>query len=353
VTFKMIFSEMMAIFLPFLIFSFIVDGIIRLEKNPGRNLFKTVLFSYLSTIGAGFLSGFLALNIIPYLPSGDMLSKPKQMLSDPFFTLNIEPIMSVQAALIMAFVIGWTVHKSKTHYVEVFFKDQKIILESILKTCFMPILPVYIGAIFFEVARSGIALPVIQSFTSVIVLSIIAHWIWLFLLFSVASFGREQTGIQSLKTMIPAYVTAIGTMSSLVTVPVTLAQTIKNGVRESTAGFVIPLCATIHLAGSTITLTTAAIAVMGITQNSFPSWDILTTFIMALGVTMVAAPGIPGGGVMAAIGLFVSMLGFNEIATGLMIAIYTAQDSFGTACNVAGDGAIAMMIDRGDDGCQV
>jgi Na+/H+-dicarboxylate symporter len=144
--------------------------------------------------------------------------------------------------------------------------------------------------------------------------------------------------------MIPAYLTAIGTMSSVATIPVTLHQTLKNDVGEGVANFVVPLCATIHLSGSTITITIASIAVMLLTQGVVPAWDVLVPYIVMLGVTMVAAPGVPGGAVMAALGLFASMLGFNEAAIGLMITVYVAQDSFGTACNVTGDGAIAMMV---------
>ena len=182
------------------------------------------------------------------------------------------------------------------------------------------------------------------SFVKVFAVILVLHIVILVFQYTVAGTAAKKNPFSLLKTMLPAYTTALGTQSSAATIPVTTDCTKKNGVRSQIAEFVCPLCATIHLSGSTITLTSCSIAVMMMTSQSI-SFGKMFPFILMLGVTMVAAPGVPGGAVMAALGILQSMLGFDETMCGLMIALYIAQDSFGTACNVTGDGAIAVFMD--------
>lgn len=192
---------------------------------------------------------------------------------------------------------------------------------------------------------SGHVASIILMFLKVIIVIFILHVLLLLIQFAIAGAVSGKNPMRLLKNMLPAYATALGTQSSAATIPVTLAQTIQNGVREAIAIFVIPLCATIHLAGSTMKITACAMAILYMTGEPI-TFGSMAGFIMMLGITMVAAPGVPGGAIMAALGILQTMLGFNETLQALMIALYIAMDSFGTACNVTGDGAIAVIVDR-------
>ena len=209
----------------------------------------------------------------------------------------------------------------------------------------IPLLPLHIFGIFLNMTVSGQVMSVVTMFMKVIVVIFILHVFLLIVQFVIAGGLSGKNPFRLLKNMLPAYATALGTQSSAATIPVTLAQTIKNGVRKTIAVFVIPLCATIHLSGSTMKITACAMAIMYMSGEPV-TFAALAGFIMMLGITMVAAPGVPGGAIMAALGVLQSMLGFNETLQALMIALYIAMDSFGTACNVTGDGAIAVIVDK-------
>ncbi|WP_373724126.1 cation:dicarboxylate symporter family transporter, partial [Bacteroides heparinolyticus] len=193
--------------------------------------------------------------------------------------------------------------------------------------------------------RNGEAFAVLAQFSKVIVVIFTLHILLLLLQFTIAGVIGRKNPLKLLRTMLPAYATALGTSSSAATIPVTLKQTIKNGVQENIAGFTVPLCATIHMAGSTMKITACALAIMYM-GNMPVEFGTISRFIFMLGITMVAAPGVPGGSIMAALGLLSGILGFNEQLQALMIALYIAMDSFGTACNVTGDGAISVIVDR-------
>jgi Na+/H+-dicarboxylate symporter len=211
----------------------------------------------------------------------------------------------------------------------------------------IPLLPFYISGIFAEMAAEGTVFTTLKTFGVVLALAVFMHWVWITIQYTITGLALGLSPIKLIKNMLPAYFTAIGTMSSAATIPVTLRQTRNNGVDESIANFTIPLCATIHLSGSTITLVTCSTAVIALSQHiALPSLVEMLPFIMMLGITMIAAPGAPGGGVMAALGLMASMLGFGEAELALMIALYMAQDSFGTACNITGDGAISLWVNK-------
>jgi Na+/H+-dicarboxylate symporter len=345
-TFKDVFAQFLGFIIPFLIITFIGEGIGNLNHNVGRLLGVTTILSYISTLGAGFLSATVALVAIPWFDLSMVEVASKNSLPKAFVTLEFAPLMTVMSSLVFSFVLGLGVIGTKASQVRSLLSECKQIIEWVIQSWIVPILPFYIACIFVETAAEGQVTHVLHSFGVVLFLAFCLHWVWLFVLYTAAALATGSNPFSLIKNMMGAYLTAIGTMSSAATIPMTLKQTLKNGVNGDVAHFVIPLCATIHIAGSTITLTVASIAVMFLTQNTYPTWDVLVPFIFLLGVTMVAAPGVPGGGVMAALGLFSSVLGFNEVALGLMIALYVAQDSFGTACNVTGDGALAILVDR-------
>ena len=215
----------------------------------------------------------------------------------------------------------------------------------LIEKVIVPLLPLFIFGIFANMSFTGKVYSILSVFVNIIGVIFALHIILLLLQYTVAGILVKKNPLRLLATMMPAYFTALGTQSSAATIPVTLKQTLKNGVSEKVAGFVIPLCATIHLSGSVMKITACAMAIMILEGVPF-SFTLFAGFIFMLGIAMVAAPGVPGGAIMAAIGILQSMLGFNEEMIGLMIAPYIAMDSFGTACNVTGDGAIALVINK-------
>jgi Na+/H+-dicarboxylate symporter len=255
------------------------------------------------------------------------------------------PIMEVMTALLLSFTLGLGLSYIEGDTLHKAFVDFRDIVTKMIATIIIPLLPIHIFGIFLNMTVSGQVASIISMFVKVIAVIFVLHVLLLLIQFCVAgSIGRKNP-LKLLKTMLPAYATALGTQSSAATIPVTLAQAIKNGVRENIAVFVIPLCATIHLAGSTMKITACSMAIM-IMSGQPVTLSVFGGFIMMLGITMVAAPGVPGGAIMAALGILQSMLGFNDTMQALMIALYIAMDSFGTACNVTGDGAIAVIVDR-------
>ena len=221
------------------------------------------------------------------------------------------------------------------------------VIDALLAKVIIPALPFYIAGVFAEMAVAGKVADTLSSFGIVLVAAVVMHWLWLSVLFIGSGILLKRSPIELVKNMLPAYFTAIGTMSSAATIPVSLRASKANGVKDEVANFSVPLCATIHLSGSTITIVTCAMAVMLLSpEMSMPSITSILPFIFMLGVVMSAAPGAPGGAVMSALGLLTSMLGFSEGAVALMIALYLAQDSLGTACNVTGDGVIALWVNK-------
>jgi Na+/H+-dicarboxylate symporter len=263
----------------------------------------------------------------------------------PYFTIEMPPVMGVMSALILAFVLGLGLAAIQGNTLRNGMCEFRDLTVLVIEKVIIPLLPLYIFGIFLKIGAEGQIASVMGTFIKVIVVIFALHILLLLIQFCIAGAVAGKNPIKALMTMLPAYATALGTQSSAATIPVTLKQAIKNGVNEDLAGFVIPLCATIHLAGSTLKITACAYAISLI--NGLPI-DISTYggFILMLGITMVAAPGVPGGAIMAALGVLATFLGFDENTQGLMIALYIAMDSFGTACNVTGDGAIAVIIDR-------
>ncbi|HLT56112.1 MAG TPA: dicarboxylate/amino acid:cation symporter [Bacillota bacterium] len=347
VTFKEIFGQFLGFTIPLIIIFFIASGIASFGKQSGKMLGLTGGLAYVSSVIAGTLAFIVAIFIIPNLVGNGGGSAEEAAGFEPLFELTIEPITGVMTALVLSFVFGIGVTRIKSPTLRSFFDEGKAIIEKLIWKIIIPILPFYIASIFAELAADGSVFKTLQTFGLVLVMAIVMHWVWLIILYVIAGSFTGRNPFTALKTMLPAYFTGLGTMSSAATIPVTVRSAKNNKVSDGIADSAVPLCATIHLSGSTITLVTCSVAVMMLQNNlSLPTFGTMMPFIFMLGIIMIAAPGVPGGAVMAALGLLGSMLGFDETALGLMIALYMAQDSFGTATNVTGDGAIALIVDK-------
>lgn len=344
-TFKDIFSEFLGFVIPFIIIAFIAPGIAELGKNAGKLLGITTAFAYVSTIIAGTSAFFIGKGLLPHMVSQGTASNPEEALVKGLFDFSIDPLMSVMTALVLAFMLGLGMASIEGKNLYGMLRDFKLIIEKVIQNVIIPLLPFYICAVFANMTFAGEIVNTMSTFVKVFALIIALHTLYLIVLYTTAGSVAGKNPLITLKNMLPAYFTAIGTQSSAATIPVTVRQTKKNGVSDEVAEFVVPLCATIHLAGSTITLTLCSMAVI-LLSGGFPEMNVFIPFILLLGVTMIAAPGVPGGAVMAALGLLEMNLHFTETQTALMIALYLAQDSFGTACNITGDGAIAIIVDK-------
>ena len=347
VTINSIFSQFLGFAIPLIIVGLVTPAIADIGNKAGKMLLVTVAIAYFSTIFAGLASYLTGAAFFPsMIDSGEglkSLSESGETL--PYFTVTIPPLMGVMTALVLAFMTGLglaaTQHRTLLDAAHGF---EQIIVKTI-NTAIIPVLPVYIFGIFLNMTYVGQVFSILTVFIKIIGIIFAIHIGILLLQFTIAGGFAHKNPFKLLWTMMPAYFTALGTQSSAATIPVTLAQTRKNGVSEDIAGFTVPLCATIHMSGSTLKIVACALALMIMQGNPYDFWQFFG-FICMLGITMVAAPGVPGGAIMASLGLLQSMLGFNQESLALMIALYIAMDSFGTACNVTGDGAIAIIVDR-------
>ncbi|PSJ45962.1 dicarboxylate/amino acid:cation symporter [Zobellella taiwanensis] len=347
-TFKMLFGQLISFTIPLLILFFITSGIASLPQKSGKLLGKTIGLAYASTLVAGIVAFLVASTFIPMLasPATQVAAEEGSKLA-PFVTLQISPLFGVTSALVAAFVFGIGISALQARALKEVSDQARDVIDLLLAKVIIPLLPVYIAGVFTEMALEGTVFNTLKTFGVVLLLAVLMHWIWLTTLYTLTGLAMGRSPLTLIKNMLPAYFTALGTMSSAATIPVSLRATKANGVREGIANFTVPLTANIHLSGSTITITTCAVAVMYLTEQlAIPSLAEIMPFIIMLGVVMIAAPGAPGGAVMSAIGLLGTMLGFGEGAIALMIALYMAQDSFGTACNVTGDGVIALWVDK-------
>ncbi|WP_210509862.1 dicarboxylate/amino acid:cation symporter [Natronogracilivirga saccharolytica] len=351
-TFTHLFGEFLGYIVPLIIIGFIVAGIAELGAKAGRLLAGTAGLAYVSTILAGIAAFFIALVVIPQFITHGAAGDPDAEGLVPFIEISTPPIMGVMTALVTAFIFGLGINFLKNEKQQTtmfqFVEEFRSIIVLVITKVIIPLLPVHIAGIFADMAATGEAFQTLSVFARVFVLIILMHLGYLVIQFSIAASRVGGNPLKSLKNMLPAYTTALGTMSSAATIPVTLQSAKSNGVSERIAEFVIPLSATIHLAGSTITLVACSVAVV-VLDGGTPDFTNFFPYIILLGVTMIAAPGVPGGAVVAALGLMSSILGFTEAQQGLMLALYMAQDGFGTACNVTGDGAISQLIDSWSD----
>lgn len=351
-TFNAIFSQFLGFCIPLIILGFVAPAIADIGKQAGRMLLFTALLAYIATLCAGFASYLTGDWLFPHL------IKPVEYTADeiqvetisPYFTIDMPPLLSVMSALIISFIAGLgTARLKEGNTLKNLLGDIRDIITMVINRAIIPLLPVYIFGIFLNMTMEGQVGTILMTFIKIIAIIFALHIIILITQYTIASlFSRGRISHNPLKllwNMMPAYFTALGTQSSAATIPVTLKQTIRNGVNDDIAGFVVPLCATIHMSGSTLKIVACALALM-ITQGMDYDAARFAGFIAMLGITIIAAPGVPGGAIMASLGLLSSMLGFSEADNALMIALYIAMDSFGTACNVTGDGALAIIVNR-------
>lgn len=347
-TFNSIFGNFLGFIIPLIIIGFIVSGIADLGKSAGKMLGLTTLLAYLSTLLSGLLAFFVASNLFPKFVKESLsftANNPEHSLLKPLFVVDMPPVMSVTTALLIAFLLGLGIAyvKGRTLY-NASLEFQEII-QKVINAIIIPLIPFHILGIFANMTYTGQVQSIFSVFWKVFLIILALHFFVISSQFTIAGALNKKNIFTLMKNQLSGYLTALGTQSSAATIPVNLEVAEKNRVSKGVREFVIPLCATIHLSGSTITLTCCSIAVMLLNGMPF-NFPQFFGFIAMLGVTMIAAPGVPGGAVMAALGVLQTNLGFNDAQLALMIALYIAQDSFGTACNVSGDNAIALIVNK-------
>lgn len=346
VTFNSVFSHFLSFLIPLIIVGLVTPAIADIGKGAGKLLLVTALIAYGDTVFSGYLSYGVSTTIFPSLinrGAAQAVSAAEEL--QPFFTIEIPPLLDVMSALITAFVMGLGISFFESTNLKKAFDEFRDIITKTIEVALIPILPLYIFSIFLNMSFTGQAWRILNVFIAIIGVIFVMHILLLIFQYCVAGAISHRNPFKALLNMLPAYFTALGTSSSAATIPVTLKQVKFNGVSDGIAGFVVPLCATIHLSGSAMKITACAVALM-LMQGLSIDFGHFTGFILMLGVMMVAAPGVPGGAIMAALGVLQSILGFTAEQQAVMIALYITMDSFGTACNVTGDGAIALVVDR-------
>ena len=345
VSIKHVLGQLIFFAVPLVIVGFIAPAIARLGQNASKMLLTAVALAYLSSVGAAFFSAFSGYAIIPHL------SIPTQVeglveLPKASFVLNIPPLMSVMTALVTALIIGIAASWTKAETVMKILNELEGIMTSVVTRIVIPLLPFFVGATFCELSYEGRLTVQLPIFLLIILIVIVGHYIWLAVLFIIGGMMSGRNPWQVVRYYLPAYLTAVGTMSSAATLPVSLSCARRSPVLSRTmTEFMIPLGATVHLCGSVLTETFFCMTISLMLYGSLPSFGTMVLFIFLFGIFAVGAPGVPGGTVMASLGLVVSVLGFDPAGVALLLAIFALQDSFGTACNVTGDGALALMME--------
>ncbi len=346
---NIIISKILNFTVPLIIIAFVTNGISSLESS-GKMLGITTGISYVFMIFAAFLSYFISTSLFPKflydIPSNifESISSPSGTLFSQLSQINIPPIMDVVPALILAFIVGIGISTIKESYIKKSLNEFHSIINLMVQKLIIPILPLYVLGIFAKMSASGQVFKILSVFSKVFITIIALHIFTLFVQYFIAGIISQKNPFKLLKNIIPAYLSAIATQSSVAVIPITIKCSKKNGVSSNIADFVLPLCSTIHLSGSVISITACSIAVMLVSGKAI-EFAAMLPFIMILGVMMVAAPGVPCGAILAASGVLQSILGFDGSMLSLIIALHVAQDGFGTACNVSGDGAIAVILE--------
>ena len=349
-TFNSLFGDFLKFCVPLILLGFVTPGIANLERSAGKLLFVTAILAYTSTVLSGFLAYQINSFTFPFLlDTGSTtlayFDNPEDALQSTFFKIDIQPVMGVMTALLLSFVLGLGIASADNKILKQWTNEFQSVVQHLISQFIIPLLPIHILGIFANMTFAGKVFPILLIFFKVFLMILILHLLVIVLQYLFTGAIVRKNPWVLIKTMLPAYFTAIGTQSSAATLPVTIACTEKNGVSRSIAGFTVPLCANIHMPGSTITLVSCAMAILMLSGMHLDTSKMIE-FILLLALTMIASPGVPGGSVMAALGLLQTVLGFNENLIALMIALYLAQDSFGTACNVAGDGAVSILVEK-------
>lgn len=344
VTAKQLLGELITFCVPLIVIGFIAPSITRLGKNASRMLMVALILAYVSSIGAALVSMVAGFNIIPHLSIVSTAEGLKE-LPEVIFELSIPQIMSVMSALVFSVLIGLAVTWTKAdRTAELLEEFQKIVLEIVTRVI-IPILPVFIACTFCALSYEGTITRQLPVFLKVIIIVMIGHYLWMTLLYLIAGAYSGKNPLEVVKHYGPAYITAVGTMSSAATLAVALRCARKSSVlRKDMVDFGIPLFANVHLCGSVLTEVFFVMTVSQILYGSMPSLGTMVLFCVLLGIFAIGAPGVPGGTVMASLGLITGILLFNDTGTALMLTIFALQDSFGTACNVTGDGALTLIL---------
>lgn len=346
-TFSSLVDQILRFFIPLIIIGLVTPAIAEVGTKAGKMLVATVGLAYTFTVLSGLFAYGFSTTLFPSLidPGSLTALETDDIAFPPFFTLSIPPIADVMTSLVLAFMLGIGIATTRAVALNNVFEELRAIIVRSIEKVIIPVLPLYIFSLFLDMTAAGKVGPVLKSFLVMVAIIFGMTLVLLVLQYCIAGAVTRKNPIKMLMGMVPAYMTALGTASSAATIPVTLKCAQKNGVKPEVAGFVVPLCATIHLSGSTLKITSCAIALMIMLGMPF-DFGTMLGFIMMLGITMVAAPGVPGGAIMAALGVLGSILGFDAQAQAMMITLYIAMDSFGTACNVTGDGAIALIMNH-------
>lgn len=344
ITIKYIVGQFIFFCVPLVIIGFIAPAITNLKANAGKMLIAALAISYISSVGAALLSTVSGYFIIPHLNIPNTAEGLRE-LPKILFQLDIPPVMSVISALVLSIVLGITVIFTKSEVFEKLLNEFNNIMLAVVEKAIIPILPIFITTTFAALAYEGSITKQFPIFIKVIFIVLIGHFIWLAILYGIAGVISKKNPLEVIKHYGPAYLTAVGTMSSAATLPVSLKCARKSSIMDKeVVDFAIPIGSTIHLCGSVLTETFFVMTISQILYGKLPSFSIMLLFVILLGVFAVGAPGVPGGTVMASLGIVISIVGFNDAGVALLLSIFALQDSFGTACNVTGDGAIALML---------
>ena len=345
-TFNGIFAAFLSFIIPLLILGYVAPAIADIGHGAGRMLVFTVLLAYVATFLAGVFGFVVGDTFFPSMiePVEYIAAEGNAPQLTPYFTIDIQPMFSVMTALVFAFTLGLcTARMDAGSAIRKVMGQFREVINKVITGVIIPLLPLYIFGILLDMTVSGQVATIMVTFVKVIAVIFGAHIVLLLLQFCIASLFARNNPLKALWTMMPAYFTALGTQSSAATIPVTLRQTVKLGVNPEIAGFTVPLCATIHMSGSVLKITACALALM-LTMGHHYDFGMFAGLVAMLGISIVAAPGVPGGAIMASLGVLSQTLGFTEADNALMIALYIAMDSFGTACNVTGDAALSEIV---------
>ncbi|MDR3125249.1 MAG: dicarboxylate/amino acid:cation symporter [Endomicrobium sp.] len=331
---------------PLIVIGFITPSITKLGQSVSKVLGLAFLLAYISSIGAAFMSLFAGFELIPHLNISSHVMQAKE-LPKVIFELNVTPIINAMGALFISVIIGiaacWT---KSTIAIKLLEEFHQIVL-SIVTRILVPILPFFVGCTFCSLSYEGVIAKQLPIFAVVVLIVIVEHYIWLTVLYGIAAIYSKKSPFKILKYYGPAYLIAIGTMSSAATLPIALECARKSEVlREDMVDFGIPLFSNIHVCGSVLTEVFFVMVVSQIYYGHLPSVGLMVLFCLLLGLFAVGAPGVPGGTVIASLGLIISVLGFDSSATALILSIFALQDSFGTACNITGDGALTLILTK-------
>ncbi|MFC5588726.1 cation:dicarboxylate symporter family transporter [Sporosarcina soli] len=341
-------GNLIKFFIPFIIFSFIAASIAQLKDSAGKLLSFTVSLSYVDTIIGCTMAAVTSYILIPGFVNGKSFSETTAAtIGEPIVEIAFPPLMDIMSALVLAIVIGLAASWGKSKLIATAVEELKDIIDIVIRKFMIPVIPIFIFCIFVGISAKGELSGAIVVFGKMLLLIIIMQLIWLIIEYTVAGFISKSNPFTAVKCMLPAYITAMGTMSSAATMPISLRQAKTIPVMDKKiADFVMPLCANIHSAGAALTLTISAITVSVLTKGELPPVSLIIVFIIVLGIVLTGAAGVPGGSVLATLGILQSILGFDEVGLGLMLALFMVQDTFGTATNITGDGALALIVNR-------